>query len=80
MSDTRKLYTYLLGIRELDLDTLKSWIQVGMETSDYVEELADVLDIDAVDCLDALETLEGTGRIRILPEMEGYIDAIEVFG
>lgn len=51
-----------------------------METSDYVQELADALDMDAVACLDALETLDWTGWIRILPQMQGYIDAIEVLG
>ena len=79
MSYAKKLHTYLLTKRELDLETLKSYIQVEMETSDYVQELADVIGIDAVDCLDALETLDGTGKIRITPQIEGYIDHIEVY-
>ena len=81
MSDTRKLYNYLLSKRELDLDTLKSRIQVKMEYADYVVLLAGELGMDPVRCLEAVEELEGLGRICILlPQMEGYIEFIEVYG
>ena len=79
MSDTRKLYNYLLSKRELCLDTLRSRIPVKMEYSDYVVLLAGELGMDPVRCLEAMEELEGLGRIRIMPQMEGYIDSIEVY-
>lgn len=79
MSDTKKVHDYLLTKRELDLDTLKSRIEVDMDYCDYVQEIADELGMDAVDCLDAVEELAARKKICFIPEMDACIDYIEVY-
>ena len=73
-----RLYQYLLTQRELDLDTLKSTIQVNEDYSDYVEYLAKALGIKAPDCLECFQALEAEESIFIMPQMNSHIDTIEI--
>ena len=80
MDHITQVYDYLKSKRDLNLDTLVATIQVGCDYSDYVQSVADELDIDADDCLEAFQALEAHERIWIMPQMEPYIDYIEVNG
>ena len=77
-----RIYDHFLSIRELDLDTLKSWIEVDQDTLDWKIALEEAVGIEAVDMLEAVDTLIASDKIRILPEdweLLGWIDRIAVY-
>ena len=75
---TQQVYDYLKTKRELNIDTLKSTIQVNQDYSDYVQELADELGIDGDDCLQIFQELEALEYIFCMPQMECWIEYIEI--
>ena len=73
-----RLYQYLLTQRELNLDTLKSTIQVDCDYSEYVEYLAKELGMKEPDCFECLQALEAHEDIFIMPGTDSHIDYIEI--
>ena len=80
MATTQQVYEHLKTKRELNIDTLKSTIPVNQDYSDYVESLADDLDIDECDCLEIFQELEALEYIFCMPQMDSWIDYIEIDG
>ena len=80
MATAQQVYEHLKTKRELNIDTLKSTISVNQDYSDYVESLADELGIDGDDCFDILQELEALEYIYCMPQMEPWIDYIEIDG
>ena len=76
----QQVYEHLKTKRELNIDTLKSTIPVGQDYSDYVQELADELGIDGEDCLEIFQELEAHEYIHCMPQMDSWIDYIEIDG
>lgn len=79
MNTTRQVHDYLKGKRNLDLDTMISTIEVDCDYDSFVESVAIALGIDADECLEAFQVLEAHDRIILMPQMEPYIEYIEVY-
>ena len=80
MATTQQVYEHLKTKRELNIDTLKSTITVNQDYSDFVDELADDLGIDECDCLEIFQELEALEYIFCMPQMDSWIDYIEIDG
>ena len=80
MTTTQQVYDFLKTKRELNIDTLKSTIPVNQDYSDFVDELADDLDIDECDCLEIFQELEALEYIFCMPQADSWIDYIEIDG
>ena len=78
-----KVYDFLLGTRELDIDTFRSTIEIKADYSFYITKLAEALDADAAAVRSAMDTLIAKRRLRVYPNPEdahyfGWVDCIEV--
>ena len=76
----QQVYEHLKTKRELNIDTLKSTITVNQDYSDFVDELAGDLGIDECDCLEIFQELEALEYIFCMPQMDSWIDYIEIDG
>ena len=78
-----KVYDFLLGTRELDIDTFRSTIEIQADYTFYITKLAEALDANEADVLRAMDTLIAKQRLIVYPNPEdapyfGWIDCIEV--
>ena len=78
-----EVYEFLLGQRELNIETSKSTIAVKADYDVYITQLTAALDANEADVLNAMDTLIVRKRILVYPNPEaepyvGWVDCIEV--
>ena len=78
MTDRMRVYDHLLGMRELNVHTLKSIIQVDTNYDTFVCYVADNLGIDSDRCLEIFQELEAEEYFFCMPQMDSHIDHIEI--
>ena len=74
-----QLHDHFLETCVFDSHTFTRTIYVDMETTEYLELLAEELDVDRDALETALRELKTLERIAIEPQIEPHIDTIEVY-